>query len=438
MIKKIGLLSLAAATGLMASGWRIPEQSVNATALSGAYVANAYGADAAYYNPANMAFMDEGSYVEGSLTYIHLTAIDYEGTIHNDVLGPVPASAKSEKENFVLPAFHFVGETHGDYRIGLSFTLPGGLSKRWEEGGASNLIAQEFTLEVYELNPVVSYKVADNFAIAAGLRVVYSQGKVKGSGGTVLDLTPAGGGPQQVALYRNMDGNDVSMGLNFAASYQPMDNWTLSTTYRSKVDLDETGKATLNAVAVTGAGGIPAGTSLGSYYGNAGITVPLPAVFALATAYTFNDSTTVELEFDRTFWGDYDKLDFTYPTPTGSTGSPVLDLAYNAPQARNWEHANAYRIGLTHEFNKAWTGMLGYAHDEAGAPEDTIGFELPDSNAKIYSFGARYHYNDQMSVGIGGLYIDKDEVRPSPANDLDGKFTDAAAYLLTVGIAYKF
>ena len=59
MKKKIALLAITGiftAGSALASGWRIPEQSVNSTALSAAYVANAHGADAAYFNPANMSF----------------------------------------------------------------------------------------------------------------------------------------------------------------------------------------------------------------------------------------------------------------------------------------------------------------------------------------------------------------------------------------------
>ena len=48
-IKVATLLSLSAAT-LLASGYRIPEQSLNSTALSAAYVASANGADASYMN----------------------------------------------------------------------------------------------------------------------------------------------------------------------------------------------------------------------------------------------------------------------------------------------------------------------------------------------------------------------------------------------------
>ena len=73
------LLSLSAAT-LLASGYRIPEQSLNSVAMSAAYVASANGADASYYNPANMAFMGDGAYTEAALTYINLPKVDYTDT----------------------------------------------------------------------------------------------------------------------------------------------------------------------------------------------------------------------------------------------------------------------------------------------------------------------------------------------------------------------
>jgi len=59
-------LSVAASSVVMAGGYKIPEQSLNSMALGAAYVAHTTGADTAYFNPANMSFMDaEKSYVEG-------------------------------------------------------------------------------------------------------------------------------------------------------------------------------------------------------------------------------------------------------------------------------------------------------------------------------------------------------------------------------------
>ena len=445
-MKKIALLSLAATTALMANGYKIPEQSVNSVALSGADVANVHTADAAYNNPANMAFMDDGQYMEGTLTYIHLTAVDYDGDVNSlvaggSVVGPTDATASSEKENFLIPTLHYVGEAYGDFRFGASLTAPAGLSKRWEGGGPSQTIAEEFTLKVIELNPVVSYKVADNLSVAAGLRVVYSEGVVKSSG--TVPVATFAGQPILQTISRDMEGDSLEFGYNLALAYKPMKELSLAATYRSEVDLAEEGTAKLSA----SPGFLPDGTinpafpSADSYNGDASVTIPLPATLALAAAYTFNEKTTIEAVYERTFWGSYENLDFEDYSPALSG---VLQAAYDDPKPRNWSDTNTYRLGITHKFNEKWTGMAGYAYDESPAPTSTASFELPESDAHIFSLGARYAYNDQLSVGIAGLYDKKDDLDLSQTlsatqtTALDGKFSNISAYLISVGVGYKF
>ena len=73
MKKKISVLALASlfvAGSAMASGWRIPEQSVDSTAKAGANIASSSRADASYYNPANMAWMEDTWHVQLDATYI--------------------------------------------------------------------------------------------------------------------------------------------------------------------------------------------------------------------------------------------------------------------------------------------------------------------------------------------------------------------------------
>lgn len=55
MLRSLVLLLLCCCLAYT-SGFKINEQSLNSTALNSAYVAGAYGADSAYYNPANMGF----------------------------------------------------------------------------------------------------------------------------------------------------------------------------------------------------------------------------------------------------------------------------------------------------------------------------------------------------------------------------------------------
>jgi long-chain fatty acid transport protein len=87
--------------------------------------------------------------------------------------------------------------------------------------------------------------------------------------------------------------------------------------------------------------------------------------------------------------------------------------------------------------------MAGYAYDETPAPTDTIGFELPDSDAQIYSLGVRYAFDKSFDIGIAGLYdkkksVDVNQWDVEQDTRLIGGFSNAKAYLVTVGMSYKF
>lgn len=398
MVKVATLLSLSAAT-LLASGYRIPEQSLNSTALSGAYVASANGADASYYNPANMALMGGGAEIETAMTYINLSKINFDGT------GATPFDGDSKGEQFLMPTMHYVSPMMGDWRYGLSIAAPGGLSKRWDEA-FQMYKAEEFTLRVVEVNPTLGYKVSDEFALGFGLRGVYSDGVIKMRG-------PAAGG-----YINKMEADSIDFGYNLAMSYKPNKDLTFSATYRSKVDLTVKGSAQGTIVGLGGA-----------FTSDVKTQVPLPASLALATAYAI-DKTTVEFVFERTYWSEYDKLDFDF-----SAAAP--NAVFGAVSPKNWKDVNAYRIGVTHQYSDALKLMAGFAIDKNPIPDNRVSFELPDSDAKLYSVGFEYKLNKQMSMGLAYLYDEKEERTIANANGF-GTFTDASAHLVTASLKYKF
>lgn len=400
-IKVATLLSLSAAT-LLASGYRIPEQSLNSTALSAAYVASANGADASYYNPANMALMGGGAEIETAFTYINLPKVNYTAN------GATPvgnANADSKEEHFFVPTMHYVSPMMGNWRYGLSIVAPGGLSKRWDEA-FQMAKAEEFTLRVIEVNPTASYKVSDQFALGFGLRGVYSDGVIKMRG-------PALGG------YTNkMEADSIDFGYNLAMSYKPIQDLIFSATYRSKVDLTVKGSAKGTIVGLGGA-----------FTSDAKTQIPLPASLALATAYTM-EKTTVEFVFERTYWSAYDKLDFDF-----SAAAP--NAVFGAVTPKNWKDVNAYRIGVTHQYSDALKLMAAFAIDKNPIPDNRVSFELPDSDAKLYSVGFEYKLDKQMSIGMAYLYDDKESRTVNNAG-ASGKFTDSAAHLVTASLKYKF
>ena len=404
-MKKIVALSVITSGLLVAGGYKIPEQSLNAMALGAAYVAHTTGADAAYYNPANMAFMGEKQYVEGAITLAHLPSFVY-------TLGG-PYSGKSEEESIVIPNFHYVSAPMGDFRWGVSMTAPGGLTKRWNTP-YQKLYAEEFTLKIIELSPSVSYRINDQFAVGGGLRFIYSEGVVNSDGGSIAPVK------------REMEGDTVEFGFNLAATYKPTSDIILAATYRSNVDLDEEGQANLYV------GGV------GKQY-DADVSVPLPAALNLAISKTWNKTFTLEFNYERTYWSAYETLDFSYGSPI----PPMLVPVFDAPLARNWKDTNTFRLGATVVLDKI-TMMMGFAIDETPVPVETIGFELPDSDAKVFSMGFRYQQTEALSWGAAFLYDSKEplSLTPGVAENMvlenGGSFSGGGAFLTTVGMAYEF
>ena len=408
IVLKRAVLGLLASSTLFASGWRIPEQSLNSLALSAAYVANANGADASYYNPSNMSWNEDVNQIEGDLTYIFLPKISYK-----DSANPL-FDAKSKSEDFLVPTLFFSSKKYGNIRYGFSLTAPGGLSKRWD-APYQKASAQEFSLKIIEFNPSISYEFNPKFSVGAGLRVVYSDGVVRS------DASGVG-----TNIQRDLKGDTIKLGYNLALSYKPNDRSAFAITYRSNVDLNEKGNARLYL----------SGTKV--YDGGASVKVPLPAVLALATSYRLND-TTIELEYDKTYWSKYKNLDFNYKSPIPAILVPVFDN----PIPRNWKNTDTFRIGLTHQYSDKLKLMAGFAIDETPAPSQVLGFELPDSDAKLYSCGFEYKINSNLKVGLSYLYDSKkkrtvhNRLSPTSVNP-DGTFSDGGADLLIVGLKYKF
>jgi len=400
-MKKYALISLALSCSLYAGGYKIPEVSTNGIALSAANIAHGHGADAAYYNPANMAFMEEGQNVEADLIYIGLDPVKYQGKVTGD---PSFHSISAESENFFVPSLNYVSPKLGENnaRIGLSVVVPGGLSKRWNSSPARDR-AEEFTLEIIELNPTVAIPITDKLAFAFGFRVVVTSGVVKSS----------------AAVSRDMTGDSIDMGYNLALSYKPTKNLEFGATYRSKVDLTVEGNAKLYS---------PVGLA---YDGGASVTIPLPAFATLAAAYTFSTKTTVEFVYERDMWSSYKSLDFNY---VGNVGN--LAPYFDAPIAKNWNDTNVYRVGITQELDN-WTLMGGAVYDETPVPDKTISFELPDSDALSISAGARYQYNKNINIGVSALYSMRDTRMVNNA-DLQGEFSNSNVLIISAGLGYKF
>ncbi len=411
-------LSAALASSLYAAGYKIPEQSIKSVALAAAYVAGADEADAAYFNPANMSFMDEAQRFEIAFTGIYLPRVKYEGSqvVSTSPLTLRTANNESRSESFLVPHLHYISKPFGKWRIGLSLTTPAGLSKKWDQEPQS-WSSREFTLRVVEFNPTLSYLLSDKLSVAAGIRTIFTDGKIK--------FTPPVPNTTNTYLNYDLDGDvQTAFGYNLAISYRYHETLNLAATFRSKVDLKEKGDATIDTIVNS--------TTVSTLSTKGRVTVPLPATLALAAALDLNEKAKIELTYERTFWSSYDKLVINFENAS----------AYDIDKEKSWKDTNTFRMGLTFKNSDKLTTMYAIAYDQTPIPARTLGYELPDSDAYIFSLGALYRYSSDIGIGVAYLYDYKTEREIALAdqniNGIVGKFSKGGAHLLNLSFNYRF
>ena len=412
-MKKSSLIILSTVSislSSLAAAYKIPEQSNFSMGTAAAYFSGANKADAAYYNPANMVFITAKDKVltEIGSRYIYLPRITFKGKALDPVMHTfVISDAKTKREYFLVPYFHMVLPSSSNIRFGMYFTTPAGLSKRWS-AEIPRSTAEEFTLKVFELGTSAALKISDKFSVGGSVRAVYATGQIK---------------YKYPGIYRlNMSGDtNYRFGYTLSATAKITSSLTVSTLYRSKVNLKVHGDAKGYLYKI-GYGLYPIATQ-------GTVQVPLPAEWRIGTSYKLS-STTFELTFERTFWNKYQNLNFNFK-------DPVVESTLGKTIPKNWHDSDTIRFGVIHTFNQRFTGMFGIAYDETPIPEKTLGFELPDSNGWIFSIGGSYKITNNSEIGVSYLFFNKIE-RNVQNSKIDGRFEDLSAHLINVSLQYSF
>lgn len=398
------------------AGYVISAHSVRSYALNNAYVAFTDAADSAYFNPANMVWLEDGVMIDLGATYAHNTSVEFDGT----VLG-VPSSAGAKSEDSILPFVHLVSPKVGDWRFGLSIMEPAGMSKRWDSL-MQMISAEESYLGVIEINPSVAYMITPRLSASVGVRFLYAEAELKAQ-------LPPGMDPILVQGYRqDMDGDTWEEGFNLALTFKVTDSLRLAATYRSEINMDIEG---------TGSGYTtnPFDGSVYTFNDASGKTsLPLPANSALAISKTF-DKTSLEFVYERTFWSAYDVLDLSFD-------DPLIELTFGQPRPQDWDDTNSFRVGVSYQFSDSLKLMGGASYEETPVPAQTIGFDIPESDILWFSLGAAYSFNPNMELGFAcsyGYYKERTiEVADANVNGIVGTFNDSSFISATASFRYLF
>lgn len=220
LLARVCLLATLSCASTYANGFKIQEQSLNATALSSAYIAGARGADASYYNPANMGFENDWgenkSEFELATSLINIPGFNFDvattnqglysktelqftdtmkGVIENvdkflpglklgDLMKPIILEHSTPDTQIVtggtgdtalaVPKMFYKSRTMHGITFGGSFVASSGLAMQWAGKGGEFL--QDVFIMMVEASPSVSWTINDRLSFGFGYRVMYAMG----------------------------------------------------------------------------------------------------------------------------------------------------------------------------------------------------------------------------------------------------------------------
>jgi long-chain fatty acid transport protein len=368
-----------------ATGFKIISQSASGAAQSDAVAAQADDPSAVYYNPAGITQLpglqiSGGTMLIGGSTNFTQagTGLRSRGDTGGSVAYPPPSNLYLTANLGLLGNSDVLKRT----TVGVGVFSPFGLLRRFPEDGPLSTGLTHAAFELFEIKPVIAYKVTDRLSVSVGADIYtffnfWGEGQAELVANSPL-LTPP------TPLRFEVNGRNTTAGFNASLRYTPCMNeygprCSFGFQYRSQAVMNLRGQALLNGAVVS----------------DTRIPIVLPQSFVWAFAvWPVQDkshSWKVEFDLDKTDWHSF--RDTNIATP-GLAGAGVPGI----PVPRAWKDTLTYMFGTEYKWlDPAWLPHHdvalrgGYWYSQNAVPSSTLEPAVSDNN------------NHSVSVGVGVL-----------------------------------
>ena len=380
----IGALSSQA----LANGLAINEHSASGmgTAFAGRS-SNVLDASTVAANPAGMSKLERRE-VSGGLAFIHaLTDIEpaagnASGTTDGDM---VPFST--------IPFGYYVTPINDKLHFGLGLYVPFAVASDYEKNFQGRYKGLHSAVEVVNLQPTISYKVNDQVSVGAGLVISRIYGKLTNN------LTFNSALPDAKV---DIEGDDIAYGFNAGVLVDINDQLSWGLTYKSQIKYGLEGDTKVSDVDVrTGMD-----TLNGTY--DATVDITMPESIDTSVTYRLDDQWTLYGGATWTRWSRLDAL-----VVKNKDAHPALT---ELTEDLKWEDTWSFAVGASYQLNPQWVLRAGLALDESPTNDTHRTTRIPVSDRTIFSVGAGWNINQDMTLDLAYSYLMEDEGKVSQAD----------------------
>ncbi len=417
----VGALAFALGTGqALAAGFALQENS--GSGLGNAFAGGAAAAEDAstvWANPAGMAFIGTNQ-VAGALHLITPSMKFSNGNsvaATNQQLGGNGGDAGSLN---VVPNLYVVLPINKQWAFGLGINAPFGLVTEYDSDWIGRFQGIKSDVKTININPALSWRPVDNFAIGAGvsyqqlkgtftsnanysagiLKVAAAQGATPAQLGAIAQATP------NLQAFADVTGDDWAWGWNVGALWEITKGTRLGVAWRSEISYGLSGNANISTPALPSTIPPPLQPTINAIAGylnqnvfySSGITsdIKVPGVFNASIFSTVNDKWDVMADVQWMNWSTIQYLTFTRtdnsPTPLVKTPLFFRDT---------WR----FSVGANYKYSDQWMFRMGVAYDESPVQDADRTPRLPDSDRTWLSGGVQYKYGKQWKFDVGATYI---------------------------------
>ncbi|HEY0778590.1 MAG TPA: outer membrane protein transport protein [Gemmatirosa sp.] len=425
----------AAATGVTVAAPAALAQGFGLNEIGTCAIARGFAVTGAPCNDASSLYWNPGAVSNlptGVSVYLGSAAIGINGSFTTDNTG---RAYNANVPTALPPYVGFTVRTVPRLMLGMAAYVPYGLTSQWNNDFPGRFVSQKSAIQDFYIQPTAAYElIPGRLSVGAGAIFAYSQIELRQSLDFSQSPIPGAGGATFSALgiqpgtefaRAKVAGNGVGGGYTLGIHLRPIESISLGARYLSKVRI-EYSRAQANFTTVSAADsvtfatgnplGVPNGTSLqqvvaaqfqpgGTLQPNqtASTVITNPAQIQVGIGFTGIPNATLSFDYATIQWSAFKSLPVDFTTQLG-----VPNTALSTVTLEDYHNSSSYRGGLEYRLGGIGgvAARLGYAYEQAAAPDVSVTPTLPDMDRYVLAGGLGVPLGGRRSGGLGRYMLD--------------------------------
>jgi long-chain fatty acid transport protein len=422
-----------------ASGFALNAQSAESlgSAMAGVQAERAKPSSA-YYNPASIVGIDS---VAGSLTVFGVIVDSGYDTANANLLGGIPASGGTAEQGVigdgVFPDAAIAVRLNDKLFFGLSLNAPFGFSSSYSDGSVVRYQGTASKVTSGALTSIIGLEVNDQWAIAGGFRVQYTDisldGAIDAAGIATAFMIP-GFTPGTDDATFELGANDFGYGYVVGVQGELSPQFRVGASFTSKIEHDFRGQANFET-GTSIAGQTLAGVGLFQDTGFA-LDITAPAQFQFGAALDVSPKLTLLASTTLTRWSRFEQIVAMFDNPA----QPAEIIT------QNWRDTWTGSLGAEFEISSSSKARIGVMYDQSPLDDNFASPRIPDADRVWLAAGYSTKIGENATMHLGASYIfiaDRTIAQPAtlPENLFRGSLAttiNVDAVIVSAGVDFGF